>query len=458
MPVRRRLGFSPMTPALRRVRPRLMTPGLLAGLAALRRTRAATRIQRAFRSRFSKKAAASKKAKANSSLPKYRIGRQMGTFGKKGPKPKPLVGATLRTNHDFEPVGSEVCYFGSTIAPPRDHVMFLVAQHIVMDIYKRSGMNVAAWTGPTKSRSIAGGDNGRLKKIRFEFNREDQNGEVTTSFADIVIGTTVGETPADLAGDIRTAIRDKAILGYYCSGYKLFDFDDSCYYRRDDFGDDIITLYFTTKARIQNITPTDDHNASANGVPSNINDVGANPLRGRVYDFAHGGPRLKDEYQRSVSDVAGFAEIAEVSRCTNSSTQTHFVKLREDSTGPEEGRLARAFRQPPNGAAVFKNCIGAKPVNMPPGGFYTLMRTQTVKASFRRLTFGIYEVDTVGTAVNVRPQNPPIVMKAFALGLAPTVRHENLEVVKLVVNIDRTAKCTIKRRKIPNAPAYVVNS
>jgi len=445
-----------MTPAARRVRPRLMTPGLLAGMAALRRTRAATRIQRAFR----KRVAAGKKRKVNAALPRYRIGKQMGTFGKKGSKPKPLAGATLRTNTDFTPQGNEVCYWGTSIAPPREHVMFLVAQHIVMDVYKRSGMNIGAWTGPTPSRNNhPTGDvrNGRLKEIKMEFVREDQNGSVTYTTSTITISSTVASTPEQFASSIRNTIRAQAILGFYCHSYRCIDYDDSAYYIHDDFGDDIVTLYFTTKARIQNVTPTDGHNAGVTGVPSSVNDVGANPLMGRIYDFGHGGPRLKDEYERMQSQVAGHAEIAKVSVSDNSTSQIDTARLREDSTGSNPGRLARTFRQPPNGAAVFKNVIGAKNVSMPPGGFQTIMRTQTVKASMRRLTFGIYEIDTVGTAVNVRAQNPPVVMKSFMVGLKPTLRHETDELVKLVVNVDRTAKCTIKRRKIPNAPAYVVN-
>lgn len=456
MPVRRRLGFSPMTPAVRRVRPRLMTPGLLGALAAFRRSRAATRIQRAFRGR--NKAAVSKKRKVNAALPKYRIGKQMGTFGKKGAKPKPLAGATLRTNTDFTPDGTEVCYWGTTIAPPRNHIMFLVAQYIVMDVYKRSGLNVAAWTGPTQSRNNATpNDNGRLKSFVMDFTREDQNGASTYTSSTIDISTTVAQTPEAFAGRIRNEIRAQAILGFYCHSYRCIDFDNSAYYRRDDFGDDIVTLYFTTKARLQNVTPTDNHNAAANGIPSSVNDVAANPLMGRIFDFQHGAPRLKDEYERMQSTVPGHAEIAKVSVCDNTTQQINVGALREDATGSDPGRLARTFRQPPNGAAVFKNVIGAKNVSMPPGGYQTIMRTQTIKASVRRLTFGIFEVDTVGTAANVRDYHAPVVMKSFMVALKPTMRHESDELVKLVVNVDRTAKCTIKRRKYPNAPAYVVN-
>lgn len=408
-------------------------------------------IQRAFRAKRARAGARKTGTYARAGFPKARIGKQMGTFGKKGSMPKPIVGVKQHIDTHYVRTGDNVCYFGASVSSTRDEILSLFAMTLVQEVAKRSGLIVSAWTAlmPNYLQGGSHVEDGRLKGITIRFRRELEN--AIDEFSNVQVNSSTGTTYYSFAQDIAAQIKTRAEDGFYPFEYQLIEVQgagEQSYYVHNRFDQDMVHFYVTMNAKIQNVTPA--YMGEYAGM--NMNDINANPLSGVLYDFKHETPRLAAGYEDGASAGAGspFSAISKIGQQADD-IETVYVEALRTNESPT-GSLENAFQQPPSGAAVFQNLDGSKRVAMPPGGFFTLKRNYLVKASVQRFIAACIKPNP---GVVLAQMSLPILRKSFMVGLEPTVRTTNSETVKININKETVQVMKFTRAKSPNAPAHV---
>lgn len=411
-------------------------------------------IQRAFRARMGARRRAATNVRAG--YPKFRIGRQMGVFGKPGPKPKPITGVKMRIDDHHTVSGTHTCYYGTSGAS-RYNTIKLLALHMVQDIAKKDGQVLSSWDAVMQTYAQAGAHAGpgRLKYVTLRYRRQRSNAEDEHFSDPLLVSSTPAETYVTLANRITDSFIAQAKRGYYPHEYQLVEqweagMPDRSYYTHNRFDEDIVEMYTVMNLKLQNVT-TAQHGER---VGYNINDIDANPLQGRVYDFRHETPRLSAGFADQAETDTNFDTISKIGDVPNDNSYLIQVDNLRAMHLPTND-LQRAFRQPPGGAAVFGNCVGVKRLSMPPGGFFTVKRDFTVKCNTKRYIAGTIPVDWTVTTGTLKEIQPVITRKAVMVGLEPTVRTATAEVVTLTTNRDMTTTIKLKRASMPNAPGYV---
>lgn len=433
-----------------------MSPQDLAAMALIANKAAGT-IQKAYRGHKAKKQAGKQRKAATTKragYPTARVGAQSRVFGKKGPKPKRIMGVKWHSDTNYQVEGSKACYFGATYTITRFEMLKHLCMVITQDVAKRSGLVLSAWEA-LMPNYLQGGSHisdGRLKAIQIRYRRERE--DTLDEFDSTKHTTTAGETYNAFATTIANQMKTKIMDGYYPFEYQLIEQDaggvDRAYYIHNRLDEDMVDMYVSMNCKLQNITPASGPADSTTA--TNIDDIAANPLSGVIYDFQHEAPRLASGYEDAVSQGTGssFSAISKIGQMGENDEQYYVQALRVNET--PANALQRSFQQPPGGAAVFANCIGSKRVSMPPGGFFSVKRNFKVRCSFKRFLAGLYSNKG---GVLTEKISRPIVRKGFMIGLEPTVRTTADEVVKLNVNKDTTHVLKMTRAKSPNAPAYV---
>lgn len=445
---------TPRTPARRRVRRRLdlslTNPMDVAGIYATLDT-AAKAIQRQYRSYKARKSApppAKKPGKVfRGAVPKSRVGRASGTFGKKGSKPKPLSGVTFRSNYAHSTEQNNVAYYGLPIARKTDTI-YAYCMYLVQLIAKVDRNILSAWQAKVIHTGFG---SGRLKELHWYFVKRNPDGTEQNATEILAPSTTLpapnpNETYGAFAGRLRDVLITRAENGWFPRRFRLFNAEGDAYYDHNRQDEDMISVSFTMLLKVQNTTPAQDGN-------DNINAIDANPLMGKIYDFAHAAPRLSEAYTAEMNDYTEFANIGTIAKMTNDQYGIETKSLRAGDV--ITGGLARAFKMPPHGAAVFADCIGSKDVKMPPGGFYTVKRTHSVKCNLKRFLRGTIDVsDPTPASSGVELIRPPRVLTSCMFGLRPMLRTVVNEQVKLAMNMENVIKLHVRRTRSPNAPVY----
>lgn len=435
-----------------------MSPQQIAAMALAAR-RAAGTIQRYYRgykarkTYRTKKKPTQKKAGTNAGLPKYKIGSSSGMYGKKGKKPKRILGVQWKESDFWEPDQTEVCYWGAGYGTSRTSYITLLMMHYVQDIAKRRGITIDNWNGliQTPHGSTGTGSDGQIldwMRVELSYVRNEDN---NYSYQSNSVGVSSTTTFKQLAESLRTSVITYARDGYYLTTLKGVDLDDRYFYYRNRVDEDMVTYTTTFYCKMQNVTPSDDSTTGA----STINDVNANPIRGKIYDFSDNRPKLAPAFAHTLKSEAGFESMPAICQDETGERQVNVFALRNG--GVISGQLHNAFRLPPNGAAVFKNCTGVKDVSIPAGGFYTVKRTRKHSGKLRRVLIEMVHMtdhspDAGRYYITGKPTSN---LQSFMIGLRPTIKSQENESVKLVINKDTNINVSIKRTKVPNAPAYV---
>lgn len=403
--------------------------------------------------------------------PTVRVGKSMGVFGKKGPKPQPMKGVTLRRDETFDGYSTAnqqtgTCYFGALYGCSSADIVRTICMQIVQDIMKANGTSISTWEGQVPQDDDPGShiQNSRFKTVQFQYYRTKRDGDYEKSVG-TAINLSANATYMTLVDTIRNEFREQAQKGYIPFEMVLADDTAKAYRQFNKIDEIMVTLYMESKHKIQNLTAATA--VSTGGGQTDINAIDANPVQGRIYDFGHSTPRLSRAFVSQASQVTGYQDIGKLAATTASDANnnwggnfidTLWLRSHVSADPTASDTLYRTFTQPPQGAAVFDNCTGAKNVSMPPGGFYTIKRTHKVKASLKRMLMSLIPLDPaeVGSAELKGVASVPVVHKSFMIGLEPSVRSSPTEKVSILVNREVTCKVSFKYAKIRNSPAYTM--
>lgn len=409
--------------------------------------KAASTIQKAYRSYKKRKVVRRKSVikRSTKAFPRARIGTLMGVHGRKGPNPKRLKGVRAKFDKSLISEQNMTNYIGFGLFGSADDILRTYCMHLAKDMMIRSGAPIDSWQGEMKVHAGSGSFQGRLDSVHLRFTKDTFD----TSYDDVEdIVLAAGVTGNDFVGLLHAAIRSWYFKGYYPQSYSLVENDGTPngrrFYSNETWGEDMVYFTGSTLVKLQNITPADEGG-------TNINDVNANPLTGRVYDFKHPYVKLRDEYAREVEAIAGFGDLAKLQNINASTDLVDVNKLRSTLTSD----LAQAFVKLPRGVAVFSNLDGAKGMSMPPGGYQVVKRLVKCAANTKRFIAGIYNNITAdNTAPYLKPISRPIVNKVMLIGFEPTVRSATNETTKVICNRKITHDIIIRRKKPSNVPVF----
>lgn len=437
---------------LARPRPRrqLFPQAVAAGLAA-RRIQAAARgflarrrLQRQRRGLMSpadvraiKRRQGQVKAGRPGVFPKYRIGSLVGTDkSKRTVNPMKVDPRVVKIHYDYnhQVTQTQVAYFGfmdgGSMKQQLDHGCLALAQMI----YRRIGIIAVHEDMNVETRSTTHTYTPKIDQIRMHFDAVNEDGTTSDFNTVITDGLSTGTiTLATLRDAIVDAVLNQANSGAWPTNLDLVSGTDM--YQRYDLTNVMIHFNAMQKYKYQNITPS---TGLSEGQGSTVNDVSANPLSGRIYQFKHVTPRLKSIVKENDHTSFPLDNLAKIEDITSNSEQGNLACEAFRTGTVYNGTLKLGFRQPFKAVSVFDNTSHEDKFYMPPGGYKQMIKKTSVVMNFKRFCIatairgpGLNPAPYIGLNNDERVKR---IGTSTLWAVEPAVRTSQNEVTKLIVN------------------------
>lgn len=388
-------------------------------------------------------------------MPKYRIGALTGTDRSKRTVNKAKVDTReVKIHYDFNHLVTQdqVAYFGFSDAGSTDHQLKHGCLALALMIYRRAGAIVAHEDINVQHTNLL-----RIDAIKIQFHGVESDG-TTTHFENLITdGISSGtKTLAGLRDAIVAVINARVLDGAWPVTMQILkigaiDYDILQMY---DLTNVMIHFNAMQKYKYQNVTPATDGG-------TNLNDVQANPLSGRLYQFKNITPRLRaivkeaDEKDTPLDNLAKIEDIA--------NTEGNLACEAFRTTSLYSAALKLGFRQPPKAVSIFSNCSHEDKVYMPPGGYKQLIKKTSVKMNFKRFVIAcaVYSTPSVPERF-IGLNNDTRVSRigtSTMWALEPAVRTSASEQTKIIVNRELwlTAKAVVGANRQPVRSKTVVS-
>lgn len=365
-------------------------------------------------------------------FPKYRIGTLVGTDRSKRTVNKAKVDPrVVKVHYDFnhQVTQTQVAYFGFSDAGSMDQQLRHGCLALAQMIYRRAGAIAVHEDVDVQHTNLM-----RIDAIKIQFHRVNADGTTIHYENQITDGISSGtKTLAALRDAIVAAIVLRARDGAWPVSMQILkvgaiDYDILQMY---DLTNVMIHFAAMHKYKYQNVTPSTDGGTS-------LNDVQANPLSGRLYQFKNSTPRLRalvkeaDEKDTPLDNLAKIEEI--------STTEGHLSCEAFRTTSLYSQPLKLGFRQPPKAVSVFENTSHEDKLYMPPGGYKQLIKKTSVVMNFKRFVIAtVVRNDGIPAAADpfIGLNNNTRVSRigtSSLWALEPAVRTSVSEITKLIVN------------------------
>lgn len=410
-------------------------------------------------------------------FPKARIGSLIGT--EKSRRPSTLKGIDplkIKTHIDQNSRVSQatVAYFGYADAGSFEQQRLEGCKALVNMFFRRSGMKMASvdqtlsdmhgWPATVTPNFYWS----YLTKIVITFANVSR--DAANDFEDDEIAVGASDSITSVATALSNMIVDKA-NGNVTTVVKwpvratLFTQDSShnnTYTHRSfasyDLSNVMVDFKFMRKYKWQNVTPAGDTGRDG---ATNINDIMANPLSGRVYKFKGPAPQIRDQVKLILPTIDGVApstDFAEIEYHENGMVQGAAFRHGRSFDLPVIGRFAQPFKA----NQYFKNCETEDKLYMPPGGYKQLIRQGTVTMNFKRFmqaTTRDAKWDQIGVNADPNALKPAKIGTSTLWALEPALRTTTDEEVRLHVNYETwyTTKCRMGDKKQPVATSMIVS-
>lgn len=219
----------------------------------------------------------------------------------------------------------------------------------------------------------------------------------------------------------------------------------------------MVDFAYKRKYKWQNTTPAGVDGTSGS---TNINDIYANPLSGRVYKFKGPRPLIRDKVKFALPTING----------TNSDNAFQTIEA-QDHGHIQTNALRNScdfvhtplsvFQQPFKANQYFKNTLTEDKVYMPPGGYKQMIRSGKVTMNFKRfIQATTNDHHKLQRGVNADPTSskPAKIGTSTMWALEPALRTDITEEVRLHVNYETwyTTKTRVADKKQPVVTAMTV--
>lgn len=473
-----------------RARRQLFPQAMAAGLAA-RRIQAAARgflarrrLQRQRRGLMSpsdirhryKPRAVPKRAR----YPIARIGSNMGSI-KKGKKPVPRKAGTVACHFDANLYTrqKQTAYIGMYTAGSTDAILRCYAGALLRQVFSKAGFAPSSWEGDFKmSMNAPAGKDFENQQVRYlrvifskEYGRPVSGIAKSTEYQSQDIDCNTAVSFEALTTQLMNEIRDHYNDGFLpCKWEALsqpivhnggsFEYlQKNIVASNINWGAEMVDFSSTNTIKFQNVTPATGLDDGSTGDRFNVNDVSANPIQGKLYDFKTDIPKLNANFLENIENTTD--SYTQIGKFQAKSTSDYWAGVQYLRSGAAmSGSLLKAFAQPPSGPQVFRSLAGQKIVTMPPGGYKSIIRKANVKLNTRRFIRSLfsYEPDTTETTALFSPAMPAKSMfnKAIVLAVEPTLRTAagDEEEVHLAANQDIRMAISLRKAPTRALPTY----
>lgn len=395
-------------------------------------------------------------------FPKYRIGSLIGTDkSSRKVNPAKVDVREVRQHYDFnhQVTQNQVAIFGFSDAGSIDQQLKIGCMALAQMIFRRCGMkathgdvNVDSLHTDTAATSIRPD----IYNVYIGYQSVTVDGNTNHTSAKLV------PSSSWTLNALRTQIFD-SIIANVSQGYfpatliitKVFAWDNSAtppatesrfaYY---DLENVMIHMNAMTKYKYQNVTPS----TGAGTEISSVNDVNANPLSGRVYQFKGPTPRLRTTIKDNEAAYP-LDQLDKIEDLTADSAQGTLACEAFRTGAAYSGALKHGYHQPFRSVGVFSNCTHEDKLYMPPGGYKQMIKKTAVKMNFKRFVIATarhsdHPTQTVWIGLGNQIRIPRIGTSTM-WAIEPSVRTDANETVKLIVNRELyyTAKAVVGDRK-----------
>lgn len=396
-------------------------------------------------------------------MPKYRIGTLIGT-AKSSRKVKGKMDPLVITEHDDRHATVQqpmVAYWGYADAGSLDQQLEMGCRALVNMFARRAGLKPC--------NIYQAFDDSYLQDYSFEstikWNRlviayqgvfPDGNTNRQETVISIAENMSIYNITQTLMTDIRAKSNDvngwmpvRAVLQTHDSvatgsaPYRTF----ATY----DLENVMIDFSYMRKYKWQNVTPADTSQAPGEFNQYSVNDINANPLSGKIYQFKHRSPQVRAA-QLDNTDLPELGKIQNVEG-QDGALQCKAFRISDDYNAD----LEYPFKQPFKAMQIFKDTVSEDKVYMPPGGYKQLIRKGKKTMNFARFCNA-----TVETTFNPQRRNAgmdvePRIGTSTIWALEPVIRTTTNEVVRIATQMETWFTCKA-RAGTKTVPVVQINT
>jgi len=379
-------------------------------------------------------------------MPKYRIGSLIGT-AKSSRKVKGKMDPLVITEHDdrhatvSQPM---VAYWGYSDAGSLDQQLEMGVRALVNMFARRSGLkpcNIYQAFADSYLQDYSPESGIRWTRLVIAYQGVRSDGTITRDESIFNLSETMSifnvtqnvmtDLKAQAAG---TAFRPvRAILQTYDSvatgtaqhrTFATYDLENV-----------MIDFSFMRKYKWQNVTPADTSQAPGEFNQFSVNDINANPLSGKIYQFKHRVPQVQSA-QLDNTDLPELANI-QAGDGQDGALKTNAFRVSDNYNAD----LEYPFKQPFKAMQIFKDTISEDKVYMPPGGYKQLIRKGKKTMNFTRFV----AATVLNTATTVRRSSgdtvPERIGSSTIWALEPVIRTVTNETVRIATQMETWYTC-----------------
>lgn len=389
-------------------------------------------------------------------FPKYRIGSLIGTAkSKRKVAYKKVDDRVVRSHYDLnhEVEQTQVAYFGFTDAGALTHQLKQGCYALMQLIYKRLGIVI---THPDydylerhskSAQSFTDPDAGNII-IGFEIKRDDGG----STFDQKIMAPADYHTMESGAQKMMDFILDRSKEGYLPYMLRICRGSGGIY--ELDLQNIMVHFNCTHKIKWQNVTPAEYQNFNEGNVTvsNDLNNVNANPLSGRIYQFKGYVPKVRSHVRDAQKDKGDY--LLEIEDAKDSQGRLLCEAFRE--SGGYSNDCITGFQQPFRGVAVFSNLSHEDRCYMPPGGYKQLIRKTEKTLNFMRFVQATIPgrltsddgAEWIPIANRVRVNR---IGGSTLFAFEPAMRTAAAERTKIIVNRELffATSCTVTKKKQP---------
>ncbi len=376
-------------------------------------------------------------------MPKYRIGSLIGT-AKSSRKVKGKMDTMTLTEHrDVHATVQQpmVAYWGYSDAGSLDQQLEMGTRALVNMFVRRAGLkptSIYQSFNESYLQDYSGNSDIRLKRIVFGYQLINELGVITREevtypvtdassvyliataiMADIKLKNNQGSFP------VRAILQNEQYAGVHVT-FATYDLQNT-----------MVDFSYMRKYKWQNVTPADTTQQPGEFNQFSVNDINANPLSGRIYQYKHPVPQVR-------AAKLDNEDLPQLSKIQNHEGTDGALDCTAFRNGTYNSLLEFPFKQPYKSMEIFKDTVSEDKVYMPPGGYKQLIRKGKKTMNFTRFTQATTGQEVWRKPVQAGSTIPPPIGTSTVWALEPVIRTNTNEVVRIATQMETWYTCKVR--------------
>jgi len=386
-------------------------------------------------------------------MPKYRIGSLIGTAKSSRKVSGKMDVMSLTEHRDVHATVQQpmVAYWGYSDAGSLDHQLEMGVRALVNMFVRRAGLKPTSIYQSFNESYLQDQVNSdiRLKQIVFAFQGVDGSGDIDraetifaiadTDSVHLITQVIIAELKSKATSGAHAPVR--AMLQSFVSGtyttFATFDLENT-----------MIDFSYMRKYKWQNVTPADTTQVPGEFNQFSVNDINANPLSGKIYQYKHRVPQVRGAKLDN-------EDLPQLQKIQDNALDDGALDCTAFRNGDYNSLLEFPFKQPYKSMEIFKDTVSEDKVYMPPGGYKQLIRKGKKTMNFTRFCQATIVQASYPLNSRIRFNSgstiEPRIGTSTIWALEPVIRTTSNEVVRVATQMETwyTAKARSGSKAVP---------